>query len=144
MTAAEIVTELRSARPVASEALRLRVTEIAAAGPAPRPSRLAGWRRRRRTLAFALAATAALAIAAAGAIGFERSGDSQLSAVGEDAKRQAQYEQRTELAAPTVGQAAQDSAAKAPAGAGTTTGPAPTPGRAQRYSATLTLEVPDA
>jgi len=72
MTVNEIVDELRSTRPRASDALRLQVLSLASEpAAAPRPL-LARFRNRR--LALLVPATAALAVASAVAIGVTRSG----------------------------------------------------------------------
>jgi hypothetical protein len=139
MTSAELISELRAARPVAGDALRERVEELAAREPERRRSPFAAFSFRRFG-AFALPATAAVALAAAGAIGLSRSGDSGRIAVdaGETVVREA---------APTntsPWSAAQDKAL-GKLGAGTAAAPAvgPVPGRPQRFSAQLTLEVAD-
>jgi uncharacterized protein DUF4349 len=140
MTSAELISELRAARPTAPDALRERVRELAAREPEPRRSPFAGFSLRRLS-AVALPAAAALALATAGAIGLTRSGDAPSIAVnyGETVTREA--------APPTAPPAssAQDSAL-GKLGSGTAPAPAvgPVPGRPQRFSAQLTLEVADA
>jgi hypothetical protein len=143
MTSAELVSELRAARPVASEELRERIRTIATAERAPQP-RFTERLRLRRPLLVAIPVAAAMTLAVAGAIGFAQSDDVRevapastdstsqedlrsSEAAGQDAKAQAQ--------APVVGAGA---AAPPPV---TAVGPAPD--RAQRFSASLTLEVED-
>jgi hypothetical protein len=127
MTSPDLTHELRASRPTAPPALRLRVREIVAEEP-PR----AAWtwlRLPRRTALIAIPAAAAIAMASAGILGFARSDVSRDVVSGQNAPQ----EKATLEAAPstTLGGAAQDS----------TVGP--TPGRAQRVSATLTVEVAD-
>ena len=70
MTSAEIVRELRAARPAAPHVLRARVEAIAASTPpAPRPSLAGRLLPRRRALLVAFPVAAALAVASAGVIG---------------------------------------------------------------------------
>lgn len=142
MTSAELISELRAARPVAGDALRERVRELAAREPERRRSPFAGFSLRRLG-AVALPATAAVALAAAGAIGLSRSGDGGRVAVdaGETVVREA---------APTTpgwSSAAQDKALGKLRATGTAAapavGPGPVPGRPQRFSAQLTLKVRD-
>lgn len=127
MTLDDLTHELRASRPAAPRDLRVRVREIASVEPGR-----AAWswpRLPRRSMLVALPAAAAVALAAAGILGIARSGPST------EASRQLPFEQTpgTEaVPAPSteLGKA-QDSAVD------------PTPGRAQRVSATLTIEVPD-
>ncbi len=135
MTAPDLTHELRAARPTAPHDLRVRVRELAATEP-----RRAGWTWPsfpRRLALVALPATLALALVSAGVIGLSRS-DTRTEAgraggleLSTDSAPPNAYPSTTE-AAPELGKAAQDS----------TVGP--TPGRAQRVSATLTVEVADA
>jgi Domain of unknown function (DUF4349) len=129
MTASpDLLRELRASRPVAPTALRARIRETARAEPSPTP-----WARfrlpARRVAVVALPAAAAIALATAGVLGLARS----------DVAPETQREQAT--LADTVGP-------EAAPGLGTTTTQdstiGPTPGRAQRVSATLTVEVADA
>lgn len=125
MTSPDLTHELRAARPTAPATLRARVREIAAEEPRPTWS----WPRLpRRTALIVVPAAVALAMASAGILGFARSD------VSTDAGRQLTLEEKAmpEAAPSTEFGAAQDS----------TVGP--TPGRAQRVSATLTVEVADA
>jgi len=136
MTVNEIVDELRSSRPRASEALRLQVLTLAASPP-PRAPSLAARLRGRRGLLLALPAAAGLAVLAAVAIGVTRPSPSPVAreaiADGTTAERS--------LAAPP-GAATFAGPAQGPAAA-QAKAPAPTAGRAQRYNATLTLGVED-
>lgn len=123
MTLPELTHELRAARPTAPAALRARVREVAAE---ERPRATWTWPRLpRRTALIVVPAAAAIALASAGVLGFARSD------VSTDASRPLTLEQKasTEAAPSTDLGTAQDS----------TVGP--TPGRAQRVSATLTVKV---
>jgi hypothetical protein len=128
---------LRAARPVASDALRLRVSELASTAPPRRPSPFARLSLRRLTLvAVPVCASAAIAAAVIGGLA------------------RPEGAQRTVLpgAYATTGEASGDRdalqqqalAPSAKAGTATSdTAPAPTPGRLQRYSAQLTVAVED-
>jgi hypothetical protein len=137
MTSAELVQELRAARPQAGDRLRARVAAIASQAPAPRRSFLSGLSVR-RAAGLALPAAAALALASAGAIGLARSGPEERTAQAPtfDAAGKASPE-----AAP--GSTTQEQAGRS-ALAGQAPAVGPTIGRPQRYSAELTLEVADA
>jgi Domain of unknown function (DUF4349) len=139
MTSAELISELRAARPVAGDALRERVAELAARQPEPRRSPFAGFSLRRLS-AVALPAAAALALATAGAIGLSRSGDDRNVAIdhGEALTREA-----TPSAAPSSSAAQDSTLNKLRAGAAGAQAVGPVPGRPQRFSAQLTLEVAD-
>ena len=133
MTVNEIVDELRASRPRASDALRLQVLAVASQPPAPRPSLLDRFRGPRR-LVLALPVAAGLAVAAAIAVGVTRP---------EPAAREAAAPATTvERLAGTSSEAYAGPSADASAGA-MKAAPAPTTGRAQRYSATLALGVDD-
>ncbi|RDI75652.1 protein of unknown function (DUF4349) [Gaiella occulta] len=137
MTSAEsnLVAELRAARPSADEALRERVRAIAAAGPARRSSRFARLSLRRVAL-VAVPAAAVVAISVAGVAGLvdSRPGASETVATSVGSL----------AGPPSPGPAARELAPQAKAGvAADAAAPAPTPGRAQRYSAELTVEVKD-
>jgi hypothetical protein len=134
MTVNEIVGELRATRPHASDALRLQVMTIAAR-PVPRTPTLGGRLRGRRRLALLVPAGAAMAMAAAVVIGFSRSGspDTLGTAAPESTARSAGTTGESLTAPPTAGDAA--TAQKA--------APGPVAGRAQRYSAALSLQVED-
>jgi hypothetical protein len=128
----ELLDELRASRPAAPADLRARVREIAAREEAPR----AVWPRPRFRLParrfglVALPAAAALALATAGVLGLARSDSPQTEALQRHA----------------TDQAAPESAAPPPAALGATdqrnqSAIAPDPSRAQRITATLTVEV---
>lgn len=144
MTPDDVRHELRAARPLADAALHARVRAIATAERERRPSpftRLAG---RRRGLLIALPVAATLAVATAGAIGLARSGDAERSASPpgvNDYSGPVPTDQKQSLTAPPAWESAGSAA-----GGGTLPAPsaptvAPATGRAQRYAATLTLEV---
>lgn len=137
----ELINELRASRPAAPAELRARVRELSAESPARAPLRRFRFPVRRVAL-IAIPAAAALAFASAGVVGLSRSD------VSSEALRQKSL-------ATTAGA---DSATPAPNALGrperaqlgtvsgglTDTAIAPTTGRAQRVSATLTVEVADA
>jgi hypothetical protein len=129
----DLLEELRSSRPTAPADLRARVRQIAAqdaAGPAwtkPR-FRLPA----RRFALMALPAAAALAVATAGVLGLARSDAPRTEAVQLDAAENATPES---AAPPGVTFGATDQ--------GSRSAIAPDPTRAQRISATLTVEVAD-
>ena len=139
MTSAELIIELQAARPVADGALRDRVRMIAAAEPVRRSSpfdRLPRFSPRRFAL-VAVPATAAVLLGLAGIAGLLDSGSrpQAVAAARED------YRQLK----PTTG-SVPELAPQLKAGASVATDaatPAPTTGRAQRYSAQLTLSVKD-
>jgi hypothetical protein len=135
MTVNDVVDELRAARPVASDVLRLQVMTIAAR-PAPRTPTLAERLRGRRRLALIVPAGAAVAMAAAVVIGVTRSGSmGPVESAAPDTARSAPTATTGEsLAAPPP--AADASPAQKAA-------PGPVAGRAQRYSAALSLQVDD-
>ncbi|MGH3133386.1 MAG: DUF4349 domain-containing protein [Gaiellaceae bacterium] len=125
----DLIHELRASRPAASIALRTRVRQIAGQETERPASPTLTLRLPVRRLAMvAVPAAAALAIVAAGVTGLARS-DGSVTALRDGAEA----EESTALSAPetpsTLGP--QDSTI------------APTSGRAQRVSATLTVEVPD-
>ncbi|HEY1317619.1 MAG TPA: DUF4349 domain-containing protein [Gaiella sp.] len=134
MTVNEIVDELRAGRPRASDALRLQVMTIAAS-PVPRTPTLRERLRGRRRFALVVPAGAAVAMAAAVVIGISRSGSPSTvgSAAPESAARSAGTAGSSLAAPPTAADAA--TAQKA--------APGPIAGRAQRYSAALSLQVED-
>jgi hypothetical protein len=121
----ELIHELRASRPSAPAELRARVREIAAEQPVRAP--WASWRfPMRRGFLVAVPAAAALAFASAGVLGLARSDVSQ-----QPFARDAQAEKATlESAAPNLAGAADQAVG-------------PTENRAQRVSATLTVEVAD-
>ena len=123
----DLIYELRASRPSAPSELRARVREIAAEQPAR--AAWASWRFPVRRAAFvAVPAAAALAFASAGVVGLSRS-DSQQYA-GRDAQTE-----KTMLESATV---PSGSLAPSQGAADAATG-----NRAQRVSATLTVEVSD-
>lgn len=125
-TSPDLLRELRASRPVAPPALRTRIRETARAEPAP-----AWWARLRvpvrRGAVVVLPAAATVALATAGVLGLARS-DAPSSSREQTALADPSA---PEAAAPSTTLGAKDS----------TIGP--TAGRAQRVSATLTVEVPD-
>ncbi|HLG07965.1 MAG TPA: DUF4349 domain-containing protein [Gaiellaceae bacterium] len=124
----DLIHELRASRPAAPTALRARIREISARETAPAP-----WARFRfpvrRAALIAVPAAAALAFASAGVLGLARS-DGPTEAFRDE---QALVDKATAEAAPSTGYGA--------AAQGSAIGP--TTGRAQRVSATLTVEVPN-
>jgi Domain of unknown function (DUF4349) len=136
MTVNEILGELRTGRPRASDALRLQVLSLAAE-PAPRARTLRERIGFGPRLALVVPAAASLAVAAAVVIGISRSGTPSgglaVTAPATVARSAGQVD-------------AKSSAAADAADAGTATrqaAPGPVAGRAQRYSATLSLQVDD-
>jgi hypothetical protein len=132
MTSAELITELQAARPAADGALRSRVRTIAAAEPVRRTPLFTRFSPRRFSLVVVPALAVAL-LAVAGIAGLLDSGS----------KPQTVAAERRQLKTVTAGQAhelAPNPTTDAAASAAT---PAPTPGRAQNYSAQLTLAVKD-
>jgi Domain of unknown function (DUF4349) len=120
----DLLRELASSRPTASPALRARIRELAAAEPARPRWSWAGVPLRRVAL-VAAPAVLALAVAGAGVIGLSRSGerDALEGRVEGFSTDQTLLGTPTERAAPALG--------------------ATTDQRAQRVSATLTVEVSD-
>lgn len=137
MTSAELITELHSARPAADGPLRDRVREIATAEPARRPSpfdRLSRLSLRRLAL-VALPATGVVLVGLAGIAGLLDSSPGRESvAVGVENSVQ------SSTAGGSSGALAPQLKTGATAASDAAT-PAPTAGRAQRYSAQLTLSV---
>jgi hypothetical protein len=139
MSSVDLITELRAARPVAGDALRERVGEIAASTPPPRRAFATRFAPRRVAL-VALPALAAVALATAGALGLARS---------DGAAREAGTAPPATTAAADALRSTKESAPAPTFGA---TGGAPAQGsalppsatRPQRYSAELTIEVADA
>jgi hypothetical protein len=124
----DLIHELRASRPSAPLELRARVREIAAAQPKPRTGPWASWRFPvRRGVLVAVPAAAALAFATAGVLGLARSDAPQQSVALERAQAEkTMLESATGSLAPAQGAA-----------------DATTADRAQRVSATLTVEVSD-
>lgn len=145
----ELIHELRSSRPTAPATLRARVREISAERPAQAPSGRFRFPARRVGL-VAIPAAAALALASAGVVGLSRS-DVSTEAIGRSALDQTVTETQPldtlqgQLAPISPGTNAEGApAGKAPSGGLSDTAIAPTTGRAQQVSATLTVEVADA
>jgi hypothetical protein len=142
MTSADLIAELQAARPTADHELRERVRTIAATRPVRRPSPFARLSRLspRRFALVAVPATAVVLLALAGGIGLLDSGAPPPSVTA------ARNSVEKAAAPPSTDAAAPQFKAGTAAGAATPapTTPAPTPGRAQRYSAQLTLSVRDA
>jgi hypothetical protein len=139
MTSAELISELRAARPAAPDTLRERVRELTARAPEPRRSPFAGLSLRRLSV-VAMPAAAALALATAGAIGLSRSGGEGNVAVdyGQPTTRESAPSQ-----APAPSTAQDNALGKVRGGATGAPAVGPVPGRPQRFSAQLTLEVAD-
>jgi hypothetical protein len=137
----DLIRELRASRPAAPADLRARVRAIAAQEAAAAPSVFARLRQRlpeRRLALVALPAAATLAIAAAGVVGLARSDAPTTEAFSEqlDARDKAAPESSVPGAAlPPVTTTADANRSGAT--------PAPADDRAQRTSATLTVEVAD-
>ena len=124
----DLIHELRASRPSAPLQLRTRIREIAAAQPKPAP--WASWRFPvRRGVLVAVPAAAALAFATAGVLGLARS-DAPQQSVARDAQTEETMLEST--TAPSGALAPQQGAADTGAD-----------NRAQRVSATLTVEVSD-
>ena len=155
MTSADLSAQLRAARPTADPVLRERVRAIAATPPAPRRSPFSFLTRRspRRIALVAVPSLAVLLLAVAGVGGLFGSSPGSRSpvatregvaaapstAVQKAAATSTAAQGRQELAP----HAAQSTPKLAAPPAADTTTPAPTPGRAQRYSAQLTVSVKD-
>ena len=136
MTSPDLIHELTATRPVAPTALRARVREITTQDAAPKASFWPQLRLPMRRFAqVAVPAAATLAIASAGVLGVARS-DDNVAALRNDFYAQESSEKLLPQATapqPNVGAADQSSGSAV----------APTLDRAQRISATLTVEVPD-
>jgi len=142
MTSAELITELQATRPAADRALRDRVRAIAAAEPVRRSSPFARLPRYspRRFALVALPATAVVLLAVAGVAGLLDSGSQP---GGVEAIRNELSSQSATVATSTTPTRELAPQLKAGATAADAATPAPTTGRAQRYSAQLTLSVKD-
>jgi hypothetical protein len=128
MTSPDLIHELRASRPAAPSELRARVRELSAEKPAASPW-ASRWRiPARRSVLVAVPAAAAIALASAGVLGLARSDVSSQTLAGEARDKAA-----LESASPDLADAG------APGQATTSTDD-----RAQRVSATLTVEVGDA
>jgi hypothetical protein len=127
----DLIHELRASRPSAPAELRARVRAIAAEQPARAP--WANWRFRvRRGMLVVVPAAAALALASAGVVGLSRSGPTPEALRQQDAlaEKTTAESELPGAVTPSVGAADQATTA--------------TDDRAQRVSATLTVEVSDA
>jgi cell division protein FtsB len=139
MTSAELITELQAARPAADGALRDRVRTIAAAEPVRRPSPFAPLARfsPRRFVLAAVPATAVVLLGVAGVAGLLDSGSPQQSVIA------ARESTAGTVTSPDYAQGSSAPQIKAGATASDAATPSPTTGRAQRFSAQLTLSVKD-
>ena len=139
MTSAELITELQATRPTADGTLRDRVRTIAAAEPARRPPPFAPLARfsPRRVVLVALPATAVVLLGVAGVAGLLDSGSPQQTVIA------ARESVGGTVTSPSYAQGSAPPQLKAGAAASDAATPAPTTGRAQRYSAQLTLSVKD-
>lgn len=144
MTSPDLIHELRASRPVTPAALRTRVREIAG----EETSRAPVWSRfrlpARRAALVALPAAVALALVSAGAIGLSRSDGT--TEVSRDRAPQLESPTATVESAPDPDPSALSGGNRTAldtfqAQSGAAVGP--TAGRAQRVSATLTVEVKD-
>ncbi len=157
MSSVDVIQELRAARPTASDVLRLQVESLAETTAAGRTTTPRGWFSRRRLL-VAMPLAASLALAAAAGIGLNDGWRSApLQTATADFRQGERTAEPTELPTNAYGQplvgsdggaetgaTADQAAAQSKAGAAAG-GAAPdaTPGRAQRYSASLTIQVAD-
>ena len=142
MTSAELITELQATRPAADSTLRDRVRAIAAAEPVRRSSpfaRLSRYSPRRFALVV-LPATAVVLLVVAGVAGLLDSGSRP---GGVEAIRNDLSDIQSATLRGTTTNPTRELAPELKAGATATDAatPAPTTGRAQRYSAQLTLSV---
>jgi cell division protein FtsB len=136
MTSADLIAELQAARPTADPSLLQQVRAIAAAPPARRPSPFSRLSRLSpgRLALIVVPATAVVLLGVAGTVGVLDSGSPPAVTAARESLGHAAAPPSTETPVPQL---------KAGASADGST-PAPTPGRAQRYSAQLTLSVKDA
>jgi len=146
MTPAELITELQAARPAADGALRERVRAIAATQPARRSSPFDPLSRfsPRRLALVAVPATAVVLLGLAGVAGLLDSGSrpQTVAAAREDYRQLKPTTGSVPELAPQLKAGANISTDATGVAADAAT-PAPTTGRAQRYSAQLTLSVKD-
>jgi len=142
MTSPELMHELRASRPAAPTTLRARIRELSAQETARAP---APWSRlrfpARRVGLIAIPAAAAIAFASAGVLGIARSDVSS-----EALRERALADKSSNEAAPWTGygEAAPAPSTNLSGGLAQDSAIGPTTGRAQRVSATLTVEVADA
>jgi Domain of unknown function (DUF4349) len=140
MTSPDLIHELTASRPVAPAGLRAHVREIAAheTSRSPWPTlRLP----MRRVAMVAMPAVVALAFVSAGVLGLARS-DGTTEAVRDQAQAEKTTVERTPGPTDTFGRGALPGLV-APGPTAQDSAIAPTPGRAERVSATLTVEVAD-
>ena len=146
MTSAELITALQATKPVAPDALRDRVRAIAVAEPKRRQSPLARLPRIsvRRFALVAVPATAVVLLGTAGVVGLLDSGP-QAQVESSAAREDFSQSTRAATTPPAASGATTTPQLKvgAPPAAADATAPTPTTGRAQRYSAQLTLSVKD-
>jgi Domain of unknown function (DUF4349) len=135
MTVSEIVDELRATRPRAGEPLRLQVLTLASR-PVPAESPTRERLRRHRRLTLLVPVAAGLAVATAVAIGITRPDPVAREATPPSAAQRATDQKGAE--ATFAGPPADASVSTEPR-----TAPGPVTGRAQRYTANLTLAVED-
>jgi hypothetical protein len=142
MTVNEIVDELRATRPRASEPLRLEVLTVTSRPPRVEPSLV--WRLRRKRLVLLVPAAAGLAVASAIAIGVTRPEPALREAAAPRATTDQQLAGRSASeSAPTTSTGAFAGAQEDATTALKSAPPGTVAGRAQRYSASLTLGVED-
>jgi len=139
MTSAELITELQAARPTADGTLRDRVRTIATAEPVMRPSPFAPLARfsPRRFVLVAVPAAAVVLLGVAGVAGLLDSGSPQQTVIA------ARESAGAAVTSPSYAQGSTAPQLKAGAAASDAATPSPTTGRAQRFSAQLTLSVKD-
>lgn len=130
----DLIHELRSSRPSAPLELRARVREIASAQPKPRPAPWANWRfPGRRSVLVAVPAAIALAFATAGVIGLASSDAPSRETLAQQDRAET-FEAQTAPQSSETGKALDQAlSGGVPTGAD----------RAQKISATLTVEVAD-
>jgi hypothetical protein len=139
MTSAELITELQAVRPAADGALRDRIRAIVVAEPTRRPSPFAPLARfsSRRFALVAVPATAVVLLGVAGVAGLLDSGSPQQTVIA------ARESAAGTVTSPSDSQGSAAPQLKAGATASDAATPSPTTGRAQRFSAQLTLSVKD-
>jgi hypothetical protein len=144
MTASELTEQLRAARPTAPESLRERVRAIVEAQPAPVVRRrLPSLQLPRLRIAIPIAA--ATALAAAGVVALVRPDHQQVSGAPTAVRAATAPSPNPAPPAATESQAPnQGSAVPQTFGSADKAAPLPTPGRAQRYEAQLTISVKNA
>jgi Domain of unknown function (DUF4349) len=151
MTSPELIHELRASRPVTPAALRTRVREIARDEPTRVPVRSRFRLPARRAALVALPAAVALALVSAGAIGLSRADSEGEIAALESSRAETTPMSGNVESAPDPAAQSAELASGDEARSGATkdssltfqSAVGPTAGRAQRVSATLTVEVKD-